>query len=146
MNNSHRSVETRRTEIKHLSKVLAAAMALITMGCEGNAQAEMSGPGVANVTIADWQWRIDGNCITEGNDVTFTGLGDPMLSIGFSISGTAAAVGNLSSQKEGFIILIGTDEAPKPTVTIADNAYSVTGAFSVPGETLIDGAITVTCD
>jgi hypothetical protein len=112
----------------------------------GGADTGASSIGNAVVSLADSEWRIAGQCDGVGDDLTFTGLGDPTLNIGINTAGTASAVGNFSSQKEGFIILVGTDEAPKPTVTSTDNSYSVTGTFAVPGETLIDGTITVTCD
>ncbi len=121
------------------------ALALLITGC-GSATGDTSSSGIAVVKLADREWQIAGQCEAGVETLTFTGLGDPMLTIGFNITDDASAVGNLSSQKDGFIVLIGTDEAPKPTVTVTGSSFSVTGTFAVPGETLIDGAITVTCD
>lgn len=121
------------------------SLVLLMTGC-GSATGNTSSSGIAVVKLADREWHIAGQCEATAEDLTFTGMGDPMLNIGFNTTDDASAVGNLSSQKEGFIVLIGTDEAPKPTVTIIGNSFSVTGTFAVPGETLIDGSIAVTCD
>jgi hypothetical protein len=122
-----------------------AAIAGAFAGCGGGAEAGSTGAGVANVKVADFQWQIEGTCEVEGDDVTFNGRGDPRLSIGFNPTTPPFAVGNLSSQREGLVILIGTDEAPAPEVTVSGGTYTAVGKFAVPGETLVAGEIEVHC-
>ncbi|MGB5469631.1 MAG: hypothetical protein WBM64_04375 [Woeseiaceae bacterium] len=89
--------------------------------------------GVAVVKIADHEWRIEGRCELEGDDLTFIGLGDPMLSIGVNPKRDPAASGTVSSANEGFGIRIGSSEAPNPTVTMAKNSITVSGRYLVEG-------------
>jgi hypothetical protein len=102
--------------------------------------------GVADVNIADREWSIAGSCITDDDDTTFNGPGDPWLSIGFDSAGTASAVGNLRAQKTGFSVIVGSPDAPKPLLTISGNTYSVAGKFLALDGTLVDGQIMVVCE
>jgi len=120
--------------------------AILASGCENTVEASAASVGEAVVKIADKVWRIDGSCELEGDDLTFIGLGDPTLSIGFNSAGAPSAVGNFSSTSEGFGILIGNPDVPKPVVNITGNSFSVSGTFLVIDGTRIEGEITVSCE
>lgn len=125
---------------------LVAAVAAVVVACSGGAGANTTGTGTAVARVLDWVWHIDGICELEGSDMTFNAPGDPLLSIGFNSAGTPTAVGNLSSQSEGFVSFIGHPDVPAPTVTINGNVYEVSGAFFVDTDVSVEGEVTVTCN
>lgn len=132
-----------RTSDRQQPDVMPVLLAAL-LAC-GGADASASGPGVAMVKVADWEWRIDGTCETTGDDMTFTAPGDPMLSVGFNSAGIPTAVGNLSSGREGFVSFIGHPDVPQPTVVINGNTYRVAGSFFVDVGVSVAGDISITC-
>lgn len=118
---------------------------ILVAGRNADVEASIGSDGEAVVTIGDREWQIKGSCESEGDDLTFIAPGDPMLSIGLNTADPSSAVGNFSSRSEGFGVLIGNPEVPKPSTKINSNAFTVSGTFLVLDGSKIDGEVRVSC-
>ncbi len=130
--------------------LVTAILLLVSLGCVhgcGSGESLSSfGGGEATVTMLNQTWSITGNCETSGDDLTFIAPGDPMLTIGINTLSNSKPVGNFSSAREGFGVLIGTARTPEPAVERNGSSFTVTGTLLVLDESSIDGAITVDCN
>ena len=114
-------------------------------GCGGADAPIGTTTGTAVVEMLDREWRVRGTCERSGEDLTFIGPGDPMLNIGINTMTNSNPVGNFSSAREGFGVIIGSTNAPQPSVTGDSGLFIVSGNFTVFDEDRVDGRVTVDC-
>lgn len=123
------------------------AVTAVTIGACGVGDAP-SRPTVATATVSllDREWQIDGTCELSGDDLTFIAPGDPMLSLGINKASNSDPVGNFSSAREGFGVIIGSPDAPTPAVERTGDSFTVSGTFLVFDEDRVEGSVTVDCN
>lgn len=135
--------------LRTVSASFPLAVMLASLGCLygcGSGESSSSfGAGEATVTMLNQTWSVTGNCEMSGEDLTFVGPGDPMLTIGINTKSNSKPVGNFSSAREGFGVLVGTSDTPEPAVERNGSSFTVTGTFLVIDGSNVDGAVAVDC-
>lgn len=126
-------------------EILVVSAACLLSACGSGDMPQGSTSASAFVKMLDREWQISGTCEAAGDDLTFVGPGDPMLSIGIDTASNSGAVGNFSSASEGFGIIIGSPNVPEPVVRREGDAFAISGTFTVYGEEHVDGSVLVDC-